>query len=133
MSQSLPEHESILEANSTSVWNAYLQAKDGGASHPVIVLCSLEVYRFLRPEDADPELPTVQAVADRLNMESVALVIEDHEHLYQGLCNRSCRAALDLGATPDASHPFVVVVMTRSGVSVMRPSEVSVARPSGPG
>jgi hypothetical protein len=111
--------EEILGAGMRAAWEEYWRAKSGAAD-PVILLCTTGVYRTVGPGEADPKLPRLEAAAGAIRGNPFVVVVDSHEHMYQGLCKLSFQEALRLGPRPDPENPFVIVVMTERGTRVFR-------------
>lgn len=96
----------------------YAQAIKAGTANPVIFVCPIDLYRHLRPEGRDYRSDFWEALAGESGGMGLALVVEEHGHLHEGLLLYSPGAAMELGPTPDPARPFRIVVMTRGGTKI---------------
>jgi hypothetical protein len=111
----------ILRAGLESAREEFVKATAAGTLDPVVVLCPVDVYRALRPDEEDHGAGAVQLIADQAGLGPVAVIVERHPHLYEGLQTISPGAAEALGRVPDPERPFRVVVITRGGSKVVSP------------
>lgn len=112
----------IHRASREAAREEFLKAKRLGSAHPVIVVCTLDIQRILRRGATDHAAEFWRALADETGEQGLALVLEDHAHLYEGLRTISPGAAKALGATPDPDKPFRIVVITGRAAKVFSDS-----------